>query len=267
MSNNYYVSNLTESDMQDRSGTSYRYEDNAENDPVSEEEVRPCRRGSMSYAEEKERRASIKAILGDTSLTPTARRKSIQFLMDGRRNSLNTSSFQSSAYPQQTTSTTTTATTTTTTTTQLPQTVSPKNDFVPPTTAPVIHNEKKVSSDMMSVCQPCHPTEQAKRSEMSRPKCDHYSRNCSIVAPCCGATFGCRFCHDDSPVLPPLLNQPEQSKRTETRPGGGRRKYRRSSSMPTSFASFAEPQHHNIDRFAIKEVICRKCFTRQSSKT
>lgn len=202
-------------------------------------------------------------------MTPIARRKSIQFLMDGRRNSLNTSS-HSSTYLQQTkssTTTTTTATTTATTMTQSSQTVSPKNDFVSPTTAPMIHNKTMISSDMMSVCQPCHPTEQAKRSEMSRPKCDHYHRNCSIVAPCCGATFGCRFCHDDSPVLPPLLNQPEQSKRTETRPGGGRQKYRRSSSMPTSFASFAEPQHHNIDRFAIKEVICRKCFTRQSSKT
>lgn len=241
--NNYYVLNMTESDTLDRSGSSYRYEDNAENNPVSEEEETPCRRrGSMSYMEEKERRASIKAILGDTSLTPTARRKSIQFLMDGRRNSLNTSYNP----PQQTT-----------TTTQLPQTVSPQNDFV---SAPV-------SAGIVPICQPCQPTEQAKRSEMSRSKCDHYNRNCSIVAPCCGATFGCRFCHDDSPVLPPLLNQPEQSKRTETRPGGGRRKYQRSCSMPTSFASFAEPQHHNIDRFAIKEVICRKCFTRQSSKT
>jgi RING finger/CHY zinc finger protein 1 len=37
--------------------------------------------------------------------------------------------------------------------------------------------------------------------------------------------------------------------------------------MPVSMASFNEPQHHTIDRFAIKEVICRKCYTRQSSKT
>ena len=254
MSNNYYVSNLADADTQDRSGSSYIYEDNAENNPVSEEEKRPCRRGSMSYIEEKERRASIKAILGDTNLTATERRKSIQFLMDGRRNSLSTSYHPPTHSLQATT-------TPTTTITQLPQTTSPKNDFVSPTTT------ASISAGMVSVCQPCQPTEHSKRSEMSRPKCDHYSRNCSIVAPCCGATFGCRFCHDDSPVLPPLLNQSERSKRTETRPGSGRRKYQRSCSMPTSFASFAEPQHHNIDRFAIKEVICRKCFTRQSSKT
>lgn len=39
----------------------------------------------------------------------------------------------------------------------------------------------------------------------------------------------------------------------------------RSSSLPTSFHE--EETHHNIDRFAIKEVICRKCYTRQSSKS
>jgi len=37
--------------------------------------------------------------------------------------------------------------------------------------------------------------------------------------------------------------------------------------MPVSLASFQEPQHHTIDRHAIREVICRRCYTRQSSKT
>mmetsp|Transcript_13220 Transcript_13220/g.27174 ORF Transcript_13220/g.27174 Transcript_13220/m.27174 type:complete len:361 (-) Transcript_13220:253-1335(-) len=46
-----------------------------------------------------------------------------------------------------------------------------------------------------------------------------------------------------------------------------RRLYPRSSSMPVSLASFGEPQHHTIDRHAIREVICRRCYTRQSSKT
>jgi RING finger and CHY zinc finger domain-containing protein 1 len=47
---------------------------------------------------------------------------------------------------------------------------------------------------------------------------------------------------------------------------GGR--YHRSASLPSSFVSMEqEDTHHTIDRFAIAEVICRQCFTRQSSKT
>lgn len=63
----------------------------------------------------------------------------------------------------------------------------------------------------------------------------------------------------------------------------GGRKYHRSASLPSSFTSMTmddtindnEPyssdeftdNHHTIDRFAIAEVICRECYTRQSSKT
>lgn len=47
-------------------------------------------------------------------------------------------------------------------------------------------------------------------------------------------------------------------------PGGS---YARSSSLPASWTSMPEPEHHNIDRFDIREVICRECYTRQSSKT
>lgn len=53
--------------------------------------------------------------------------------------------------------------------------------------------------------------------------------------------------------------------------GGARQKYQRvlrTSSMPTSFSgSMGPPEHHEVDRFAIKEIICRECFTKQSSKT
>merc|ERR1719410_541495 len=94
----------------------------------------------------------------------------------------------------------------------------------------------------------------------SCPPCDHYERNCSIIAPCCGACFGCRICHDECPVLPPerfgVQRQEQQTRRQD-----------RSTSLPASWTSMPEPESHNIDRFAIREVICRKCFTRQSSKT
>jgi RING finger and CHY zinc finger domain-containing protein 1 len=49
-------------------------------------------------------------------------------------------------------------------------------------------------------------------------------------------------------------------------PGG--RRVHRSASLPSSYVSLdPDDTHHNIDRFAIAEVICRMCFTRQSSKT
>ena len=105
------------------------------------------------------------------------------------------------------------------------------------------------------------PTEQAKLMEKSRPKCEHYNRSCTIIASCCGAAFGCRLCHDECPVLPPLLST------ASTAVSGGRRKYPRSFSMPMNPSGFREIEHHKIDRYAVQEVICRICYTRQSSKT
>mmetsp|Transcript_19118 Transcript_19118/g.28561 ORF Transcript_19118/g.28561 Transcript_19118/m.28561 type:complete len:325 (-) Transcript_19118:3-977(-) len=53
--------------------------------------------------------------------------------------------------------------------------------------------------------------------------CVHYERKCNIVAPCCDRIFGCRICHD------------------EMTPSG----------------------HGPMDRFAIREVVCKECNTRQ----
>jgi len=105
-----------------------------------------------------------------------------------------------------------------------------------------------------------------KRAIETAPPCTHYERNCHIVSPCCGATFGCRICHDDCPILPPMLvNKPDMMEM------GGDNKEKgvpRRATLPSSFeASLAPPEHHNVDRFAIKEIICRECFTKQSSKT
>ncbi|XP_078317907.1 RING finger and CHY zinc finger domain-containing protein 1-like [Crassostrea virginica] len=27
--------------------------------------------------------------------------------------------------------------------------------------------------------------------------CEHYKRKCALIAPCCGKTYTCRFCHDE----------------------------------------------------------------------
>ena len=54
--------------------------------------------------------------------------------------------------------------------------------------------------------------------------CVHYERRCNIVAPCCNKIFGCRVCHDE--MTPP-------------------------------------PGHGAMDRFAVKEIVCKDCKTRQ----
>ena len=33
--------------------------------------------------------------------------------------------------------------------------------------------------------------------KVQKVKCEHYIRNCSIIAKCCGKEYGCRLCHDD----------------------------------------------------------------------
>lgn len=53
--------------------------------------------------------------------------------------------------------------------------------------------------------------------------CVHYERNCNIVAPCCGRIFGCRICHDE----------------------------------------LSPPGHPPMNRFMIREVVCKNCHTRQ----
>jgi len=98
----------------------------------------------------------------------------------------------------------------------------------------------------------------ARLMEESRPVCNHYDRKCSIISPCCGVTFGCRLCHDECPILPPpnygVINNHNQVKQS------------RCSSLPSNFTGIPEPENHTIDRFNIREIICRNCYTRQTSK-
>jgi len=57
--------------------------------------------------------------------------------------------------------------------------------------------------------------------------CVHYVRKCNVIAPCCSVEFGCRVCHDEM----------------------------------TSHSACGP-----MDRFAVKEIVCKECNTRQSSK-
>jgi hypothetical protein len=122
------------------------------------------------------------------------------------------------------------------------------------------------------------PVNVNRRMEKSRPACNHYERNCTIISPCCGLAFGCRICHDDCPVLPMPYSkrtavmeggqQQQQAARINWQDnveGGVKLKHEKRRSLPLGFDE--EETHHEIDRFAIRELICRLCYVRQSSKT
>ncbi|KAG7364065.1 zinc-ribbon domain containing protein [Nitzschia inconspicua] len=146
------------------------------------------------------------------------------------------------------------------------------------------------------------PLNISRRMEKSRPPCNHYERNCTIISPCCGLAFGCRICHDECPVLPMPFAQrpppnpppgtpgdqpPSQNSAAGTAVTGStestvpqerilnweaveraKHKHEKRRSMPLNYDQHAgEETHHEIDRFAIAEIICRLCYTRQSSKT
>jgi len=201
-------------------------------------EMATNRRGSMSQEKERERRANIKAILADFSITPQERRRSIQSLMDGRRSSIGTASIASMSSES--------------------ADIYGYGDGAPDGYDNEIITD---SSNFTAVCIPVS-NENTKRAEKTRPPCNHYERNCTLIAPCCGAAFGCRICHDDCPILPPLLIAKRAARRST-----------RSSSMPGGWTNMndtartSQDTHHTIDRFAVKEIICRKCYTKQSSKT
>ena len=61
--------------------------------------------------------------------------------------------------------------------------------------------------------------------QVENSQCVHYERNCNIVPPCCNRVFGCRICHD------------EQS----------------------------PPGHPPMNRFMVREVVCKLCNTRQAA--
>lgn len=143
--------------------------------------------------------------------------------------------------------------------------------------------KNSANGEAVDRCVPAaEPNAMSRKMEKSRPPCGHYERNCSIVSPCCGLVFGCRICHDDAPELPPPFLMTGETTPLEAASNGmdvvtslppiaatasSRQAAfsHRSASLPSIFSE--EESHHEIDRFLIKEIICRECFTRQSSKT
>ncbi len=255
-------------------------------------------RVSMTDQEEKERRFSIQAIMKDPNLSPLERRKSIQSLMDGRRRSSMlhldsnveskrvsldssmalTAAYVASSFADEDDSLVSKKRSSVNPNQESPQ--SPGNEQLFKRNSSFRDDNDTVSSSA------CMPSASARRMEKSRPPCGHYQRNCSIVSPCCGLVFGCRICHNDAHDLPPPFSTSHKDLTYPSYVNGGALDvagpdplgatvadpkiggpavfpHRRSSLLSSS----DDESHHEIDRFGIKEVICRECFTRQSSKT
>lgn len=267
----------------------------------------PTRRTSMSELQQCERRASIQQIMRDPDLTPLEKRRRVQNLMDGRRASYdcpvnpylemkarmamqqqasNGDQVRRGSFHRRASSDSANVDA---------MDVEPMDssmDRILSGTAPSDAQDyaKKhpyaasTTTVPMAGCSEAtsrsarrSSIEFSKRAIETAPPCTHYVRKCHIVSPCCGATFGCRICHDDCPILPPLLSPDgfgvlgmgpnDPSARGA---GASKRKYQRqlrTSSMPMSLDAEGPPEHHNVDRFAIREIICRECFTKQGSKT
>lgn len=182
------------------------------------------RRGSMSLQEERERRASIQNIMADPKMSPLAKRRSIQHLMDGRRQSLtaavgnnNNNNNNHCCIPQ------------------LPSLhdLNGNDQHMNGHYHQYSNSEQQNAAEMYgygdtdtnasdrgggagrctTTTTNTHPSlastsmlgalcnEQTRNAVLNAPTCPHYDRKCTIISPCCGAPFGCRFCHDDCPTL------------------------------------------------------------------
>jgi hypothetical protein len=240
---------------------------------------------------QQDRRSSIRQIMTDDSLTPLQKRRSIQSLMDGRR--------RSSVGTSSTDSATAEAAMYSTSDTEDGSTIDGSSHQDYPTEQDMSqmdisnngqNRRQRRSASLpgwsdsgMPVGAPApaaasgntiwdDPINVSRRMEKSRPPCTHYERNCTVVSPCCGVAFGCRICHDDCPVLPmPFSKRQGANEETAGRVNWAdavetlKQKQDRRRSLPLGFAD--EETHHEIDRFAIQELICRLCYLRQPSKT
>jgi hypothetical protein len=272
----------------------------------------PNRRASMTELQQNERRASIQLIMKDSNLTPLEKRRRVQNLMDGRRASYDCpvnpylemkaklaaeraqqQQNEQVPEPEEARRSLHRRRSSDGATIYDAMDIEPMGISIDPilSDTPMSNGTHELSyakkhpyqatttAVPMAGCSDAisrrSSIEFSKRAVESAPSCAHYNRKCHIVSPCCGATFGCRICHDDCPILPPLLHPDgfgsmEGPDTVGRQSSGGRRKFQRqlrTSSMPMNLESEGPPEHHNVNRFAIKEIICRECFTRQGSKT
>jgi hypothetical protein len=261
----------------------------------------------MTDRAQQTRRNSIRDILGDETLTPFEKRRSIQSLMDGRRRSSNaTHSSEDSTGGGMARAAAEAAEFYSSDTDEDMQIATDgnssnnnnnvydygqqqgQNDPNRPESGENPQRRKERATSLpgwsdVGLAAPLaaastnsiwdDPININRRMEKSRPACNHYERNCSIISPCCGLAFGCRICHDECPVLPmPFSKRGGGAEGGAGRinwadnvEGGVKQKMEKRRSLPLGFED--EETHHEIDRFAIAELICRLCYIRQPSKT
>lgn len=249
---------------------------------------------SMTENEQRKRRASIKAIMKNKSLSELEKNKLIQGLMDGRTRTSIVSDYNIEGNPRESF--------------QYCERNFPQENSEPDGTAqsPIEifeNSETAISSECSSSSSSRRQYKRSYSSFMSEysdmevdddsfsrntnplenlcKECPHYERKCNIVSPCCGMIFGCRLCHDECDELPPRIDrltciddackscnpsplsklsgvsiqeEPDNSVQTEK-------------TLCTFISTQSQELHHNIDRFAISEIICKECNTKQSSKT
>lgn len=243
---------------------------------------------------EQVRRSSIQMIMKDPSLDETERRRSIQNLMDGRRRSSLVNFQRCSSLQEELQEDVSDIDDESKDLGEGHPPPSPLN-AIPPTARNQKQVLKRAHSDNMSDFGDINLNERSsvlvnnafnfqggpagfpKKLIQCCPQCNHYQRKCSLISPCCGMVFGCRLCHDECDQLsPPIFNKDDSSddddgsqhipRKIKVESGAVPRRGSMSSIM-SSISAMGDDVHHTVDRFAIKEIICRECFTRQSSKT
>lgn len=195
------------------------------NDDMGYEDCAPQpRRGSMTHQQEKERRASIKAVMADPTMSQASKRRSIQHLMDGRRNSMNNNNANGSNHGGN--ASVCSSNSDGGSGDVLGENGQRRGGRRPDEAHCAWNNDNNnISSDddvdnnmdygdgspdlagatggydSANNNNGLINNEQTRRAEQTRPHCPHYDRHCTMVAPCCGAAFGCRICHDECPAL------------------------------------------------------------------
>jgi hypothetical protein len=295
----------------------------------------------------KERRSSIQSIMTDPHLTNDQRRHSIQILMDARRRSSFGSTFAEAAKNVAADFISFETNDGCSISCHDNFNSSDDDSFFTTKRLPVaktavdcanhslfhcdenrkINTMKLKLNPMVAFTLVGEPHGNPKEMEESKPHCKHYTRNCSIISPCCGMVFGCRLCHDECETqeIPFLkISQKESIKNKANRDEasaamgvahmevetsfacpevtrainsrfhqdslsssiaahnkkeevpskptstGTKTNTKRPLSRRFSLSSIGEAVdgvHHDIDRYAIKEIICRKCYERQSSNS
>ncbi len=238
---------------------------------------------SGEEAESKERRESIKRIMKDPNLTSEQRRFSLQLLMDGRRRSSFGQTFAEAA--RNVAAEFAEDEDTNGSSNSNNATLSTSGDSEYGSSDVLAENP----STMVAYTLSGEPNGDPRQLEQNRPSCTHYRRNCSIISPCCGMVFSCRLCHNECQTLGiPFMNRLRQNNNSQvnkkqscmangcvaTVPSTSiseemNEKCQLRSISNRSNRSLHESSgdtQHEIDRFSISEVICRVCYTRQSSK-